>query len=185
MYIYIDESGTHIREGEFSVALVYIIIEDLENIENAILKAENFLRINSFHWSKHNWKIRETFIQLLCKKDFTVKIAIVKNPFNGECFERVIKSLLIEKKIKNVVIDGCKPKWYASRLKKILRDYNISVKKMRTGNDKSFPCLRLADTFAGLSRNYWNNPSDERIKKLYKLASKKITTQLVGGQVAE
>ena len=68
------------------------------------------------------------------------------------------------------------------RLKKILRDRGISVKKIRTGNDESFPCLRLADAYAGLVRTYWDDKNNKKAKELYELANKKITTQLVSGQ---
>ena len=84
-----------------------------------------------------------------------------------------------------MIIDGKKPKWYSLRLKKVLRDRGISVKKIRTGNDKSFPCLRLADAYAGLIRAHWNDPNNKNAKELYKLASNKITAQLVGGQDTE
>ena len=48
--------------------------------------------------------------------------------------ERFIKimDMMIEKNIKNVYIDGKKPKWYAKRIKKILRDKGISIRKLRT-----------------------------------------------------
>lgn len=114
-----------------------------------------------------------------------VKAAIIDNPFSETSFEEALKSLLIERKIKKIIMDGKKPRWYVLRLKKILRDRGISVKKIRTGDDKAFPCLRLADAYAGLIRAYWDNKNNEKAKELYKLASKKITTQLVGGQVTE
>ena len=50
------------------------------------------------------------------------------------------------------------------------------------GNDRAFPCLRLADLFAGATRAYFDEPENKRAKKLYDLAYKRITTQLVGGQ---
>ena len=185
MLIFIDESGIHKKDSNSSVVLVYVMVEDIENIEKAILKAEKILKIASFHWPRHIWKIRFNFIRFLIKENFTVKAAIIKNPFNENSFEKAIEHLLIEKKVKKMIIDGKKPKWYSLRLKKVLRDRGISVKKIRTGNDKSFPCLRLADAYAGLIRAYWNDPNNKKAKELYKLASKKITAQLVGGQDTE
>ena len=182
MLVFIDESGVHKRDGQSSVALVYVVVKDLENIEKAILETEKTLRITNFHWTRHIWKIRFNFIETLLKENFTVKAAIIENPFSGNSFERVIESLLTERKIKKIVIDGKKPRWYALRLKKVLRDRGISVKKIRTCDDKSFPCLRLADAYAGLVRAYWNDKNNKDAKKLYELAGKKITTQLVGGQ---
>jgi hypothetical protein len=51
-------------------------------------------------------------------------------------------------------------------------------------NDESYPCLRLADAYAGLSRVYWNaGENNKNINSLYAMARKKIkTTQLVDGQ---
>ena len=183
MIIFIDESGVHKKDGKSSVVLVYVRIENVENIEKAILRTEKMLKITSFHWPRHIWKIRFNFIKLLVEEDFTVKAAIITNPFNQNSFEKAIESLLTERKIKKIVIEGKKPKWYALRLKKLLRDRGISVKKLRAGSDKSFPCLRLADAYAGLVRAYWDNPNNEKARRIYELANKKITTQLVSGQV--
>ncbi|MBU4338297.1 DUF3800 domain-containing protein [Patescibacteria group bacterium] len=182
MLIFVDESGIHKKTGKSSVALVYVMVEDIENVEKAILKAEKVLRITSFHWPRHIWKIRFNFIKMLIKENFTVEAAIIRNPFSENSFERTIEHLLIEKKVKKIILDGKKPKWYALRLKKVLRDRGISVKKIRTGNDESFPCLRLADAYAGLIRTYWDDKKNQKAKELYELANNKITTQLVGGQ---
>lgn len=183
--IFIDESGVHQQDGYSTVVLVYVITQDAENIKSAILKTEKTLKITSFHWSRHIWRIRLEFIKLLIKENFTVKSAIIQNPFNKNNFENALKHLLIEKKIQKIVIDGKKSKWYALRLKKVLRDQGVSVKKIRTGNDESYPCLRLADAFAGLTRAYWNDLDNKKARELYKLANKKITTQLVSGQIVK
>jgi len=183
MLVFIDESGIHKKDGKSSVVLVYVVMDNVENIERTILKTEKSLRITSFHWTRHIWKIRFDFIKALVKENFLVKTAIIDNPFSKVIFEEALKSLLTERKVKKIIMDGKKPRWYVLRLKKILRDRGISVKKIRTGDDKAFPCLRLADAYAGLIRAYWDNKNNEKAKELYKLASKKITTQLVGGQV--
>lgn len=183
--IFIDELGVHRKDGKSSVVLVYIMVENLENIQKAILKTEQSLGIASFHWPRHIWKIRYKFISSLIKENFSVKLAIISNPFSQNAFENALVSLITEKKIKKIVLDGRKPKWYVLRLKKVLRERGISVKKIRFGNDKSYPCLRLADAYAGLVSAYWNNKDNEKAKGLYELASKKITTQLVGGQAIE
>jgi len=132
MLIFIDESGVHKNTEKSSVALVYVMVEDIENVESAILKTEKILRITSFHWPRHIWKIRFNFIELLLKENFTVKAAIIKNPFNENIFEKTIEHLLIEKKIRKIILDGRKPKWYSLRLKKVLRNRGISVKKITT-----------------------------------------------------
>ena len=87
-------------------------------------------------------------------------------------FEMIIQSFVTEKYINNIVIDGKKPKWYSSRIKVNLRKKGISVKNLRTGNDRSFPGLRVADGLAGLMRYYYDNPTVEEISILVKRISK-------------
>ncbi len=167
------------------MVLVYVMVNDAEKLERSIIEAEKELTITSFHWAKHIWKIRQRFIQALQKENFTVKAAIIYNPFSEKRFEDAVKALLTERKINKIVIDGKKPKRYLLRLKKVLRERGISVKKIRMGNDKSFPCLRLADAYAGLIRTYWEDKNNEKTKEVYKIGSKKITTQVLSGQATE
>ena len=106
MLVFIDESGIHKKTGKSSVALVYVMVENAENVEKAILRAEKALKIASFHWPRHIWKIRFDFIKMLIKENFTVEVAIIKNPFSKNSFERTIEHLLIEKKVKKIILDG-------------------------------------------------------------------------------
>lgn len=184
MIIFIDESGIHRKDGKSLVALVYVVVNNLENIEQSIERTEESLKISSFHWPRHIWKIRNKFLIPLLKENFEVKVSIIDNPFNQKVFEESLTYLITERKIDKIIIDGKKPKWYVLRLKKVLREKGISVKKIRFGNDKSYPCLRLADVYAGLLSTYFNDQKNEKAKELYELANKKITT-LAGGQATE
>ena len=92
-----------------------------------------------------------------------------------------MKYLIIERKIKKIIIDGKKPKWYERKIKKVLRDRGVSVKKLRTLYDEASPGLRLSDALAGLTRAYYDKPT-KTIEELYKLLENKITAQLVSGQ---
>ena len=185
MYIFIDESGIHKQDGQSTTALVYVKVENLEILNSRILLAEKILKIESFHWRKQIWKIRKAFLVAIIKESFKVKIFFIENPFTEEKLEDALRHLLVERHIRNIIIDGKKPPSRVLRLKKVLREYGISVKKIRMGNDMSFPCLRLADLFAGLTRTYFENQTDEHAKELYKIARIKITTQLMGGQAAD
>ena len=182
MYIFIDESGIHKQDGKSTTALVYVKIENMEKTNKAVLKAEKDLNIDPFHWSGQSRKIKQAFLQAMLREDFEVKIFIFPNPFTQEKLESALKYLLVEKRITNIVMDGEKPHRNVLRLKKVLRDSGISVKKIRMGNDSAFPGLRPADLFAGLTRAYFNNQDDEKSKYLYNLDKIKITTQLMGGQ---
>lgn len=188
MIIFIDESGIHKSVDHSVISFVYICFEGAEQIENEILKIEGFLGIQKFHWSnfssKSGWELREKFLKAISKLDFTFKVAIMKNPINmATALEYSLGYLIIEKKIRKIIIDGKKPRWYGQRLKKVLRDKGISVKKVRTLNDESSAGLRLADALAGFIRSHYDKPT-ERTIRLYKLFENKITAQLVGGQIA-
>ncbi|MDR3642148.1 MAG: DUF3800 domain-containing protein [Candidatus Doudnabacteria bacterium] len=181
MLIFIDESGIHKKDGQSTTALVYVEVEHVDKVNQAVLNVETKLNIRPFHWAEHGWKIRKSFLELILREDFTVKIFIFRNPFSQEKWENSLKQLLTEKCVRNIIIDGDKPQRTVLHLKKILRDFGISVKKMRMGNDKAFPCLRLADLFAGLARAHFDDKSKDEAAKLYNIAKIKITTQL-GGQ---
>jgi len=184
MHIFIDESGVHKQLGNSTVALVYVAVENIDNLNNAITQIEKNLHIEPFHWNKQIWPIRFAFLKALSKENFTVKAAIIENPFTEEDFELALQNLLTDKLVRNIIIDGRKPSKYVLRLKNVLRHRGVSVKKIRMGNDLAFPVLRLADLFAGLIRAYFEEPDKKPAKELYYLAENKITTQTyLGGQV--
>lgn len=78
-----------------------------------------------------------------------------------------------ERSLERLHIDGKKGKNYERILKKLLRDKGITVKKLRTVNDMSYPCIRIADAVAGAVRYYLDNPS-RQANKLYKALEPKI-----------
>lgn len=182
MVIFIDESGTHKQTGHATTALVYIKIQNLERIERKILNIENDLRIKSFHWGEERWQVRNKFLSKIFDLDFTVKVVIFKNPVHPESMIEVIfKHLIIEKDIRNIFIDGKKPKWYEQRLKKVLRDKGISIKKLKTVRSESSPGIQLADCLAGLTRRYFDNPDEVDAKKWFRKLKKdkKLTAQFL------
>ncbi len=179
MYIFIDESGTHKHHGRSSIALVYLSIEHLEIFQKRVMEKEKHLGIKTFHWSHSSWPIKEQFITTLSKLDFIIKIALIKNPFyENEAYEYALGHLVDEKNIKTIIIDSKKDKFYERRIKKILRDKNIPVKKLRTANDESYPALRVADAIAGLVRYRDEHAGDNRINDMYKKITGKIVITL-------
>ncbi|OGE18857.1 hypothetical protein A3J19_04875 [Candidatus Daviesbacteria bacterium RIFCSPLOWO2_02_FULL_41_8] len=65
----------------------------------------------------------------------------------------------VEENIKKIMIDGRKPRWYNQRLKKVLRDKGVSVKKIVTvRKEQSSPGIRVSDCLAGLIRTNYDNP---------------------------
>jgi hypothetical protein len=155
MLVFIDESGIHKEIGHSTFVLVYIETENYPEIEKRIRETEKKLRIDYFHWAKSVWRVKEKFMNEILKLDFKAKIAVVKNPINpAQELERVLTHMIIERNISNIYIDGKKPKWYERKIKKILRDKGISIRKLRTVKSNQFAGIRLADMVAGLSRSF-------------------------------
>ena len=114
---------------------------------------------------------------------FTFKIGVFKNPVKiHEMTETIFQHLITEEKISSIYIDGKKPKWYERRLKKVLRDKRISVKKLRTVRKGSaLVGLQLADALAGLVRYYFDNPDRKNPKKWFNKfkKAKKLSSQFI------
>lgn len=174
-YIFLDESGIHKNNGITSIALVFVMSNDLETLNSGVLEAENKLRIKYFHWADHNWNFKEKFLRKIIKLPFTLKVLIFKNPFSLNHYERALKYTLVDQELGILVIDGKKSKHYQKEYKKILRDRGIILKKLVLGNDKGYPTLRIADFVAGLTRIYSEGPSRKEAKKLYEILLSKIT----------
>ena len=175
MIIFIDESGIHKKVEYSTFVLAYIETENYNLIEKQIEKIEKKLKIDYFHWSKTVWKVKKEFMEEILKMDFKVKIAVIKNPVKpARELERVLKHMIIEKNIRNIYIDGKKPRWYERQIKKILRDKGILVKKLKTVKASQYAGIRLADMVAGLSRSYFDKKNLEKISKYYQRLQKKI-----------
>ncbi len=182
MIVFVDESGIHKRVDHSAFSVVFVCIDDYESVEKAVLEIEERYRLNPFHWSDLPWKLREAFLCDIAKLPFSAKIAIVRNPITpAKTLEWALQHLLVERDIKKLYIDGKKPRWVERKLKKVLRDKGISVRKLRTARHDSIPGLRIADAIAGLARTFHDNPKG-RAKPLWDMMNKKITTRLAGGQ---
>jgi len=176
MLVFIDESGIHKKVDHSTFALAYVEFENYPDIEKRILEIEKDLNIDFFHWAETVWNIKEKFMNEILKLDFKVKIAIVKNPVDPTNeLEKVLNHTIVEKNIRNIYIDGKKPKWYGNKIKHILRDKGISVKKLITVKDSQTAGIRLADMVAGLARSYYDKKKpEERFSKYFKKLQKKI-----------
>jgi Fe2+ transport system protein B len=177
MHIFIDESGIHKSTGHSVIVLVYIETKDLEALEETIIKAEEKLHIEYFHWSATVLKVKENFLKSILKEDFTIKIAVFSNPIHIQReLEQSLQHMIVEKNIYRIVIDGKQPKLYSQRIKKVLRDKGITVKKLRTANDEQVPALRLADAIAGLIRSHLDDKT--KFEAIYKQIEKKIVLNI-------
>lgn len=175
MIIFIDESGIHKKIEHSSFVLVYVETEYYDLLEKRIQEIEKKLKIDYFHWAETAWPVKKKFMEEALSLDFKVKIAIVSNPVKpAEELERILTHMIVEKNIRNIYIDGKKPKWYAAKIKKILRDKGISVRKLRTVSISQYAGIRLADMVAGLARSYFDKKNLEKISKYYERLKKKI-----------
>lgn len=154
MVIFIDESGTHKQTDHSTIVLVYVEVASLGTFDKSIVRIEKDLKIAHFHWTDERWDTREDFMKQLLELEFVFKVAVIENPIRVEKkLEEVLQHLVVEKNIKKIIIDGKKPRWYIQRLKKVLRDKGVSVKKIvAVRKDETSPGLRAADCLAGLTR---------------------------------
>lgn len=185
MNIFIDESGIHKNIDHSTTAVVYVEIGDLPKFETDFSHILEKLRICYFHWSEERWLIRNKFLKLALKLPFRVKIAVFKNPIHPDkMLELVFQHLIVETNISKVYIDGKKPRWYEHKLKKILRDKGITVRKLKTVRSEiTHPGLQLADAIAGLVRYHHDAPHEIDAKNwISKLKSeKKLFVELLFG----
>ena len=155
--------------------MAYIEAENYFLLENKIKEIKGKLKIDYFYWAETVWRIKEKFMDEVLKLDFKAKIAVIKNPANP-CreLERILTHMVIERNIKNIYIDGKKPKWYERKIKKILRDKGISVRKLKTVKASQYAGIRLADIIAGLARSYFDKKNLDKISEYYQRLYKKI-----------
>lgn len=170
MLVFIDESGIHRQIGHSTSAVVYVEVPNLEGVEEGVRKVLKKLDIETFHWAEHGWKVKEKFFKQVIDLDFTLKVAVFENPVNPDkMIELVLQHLITEKEVERIFIDGKKPKWYERKLKKVLRDKGISLKKLRTvRNEASSPGIQLADALAGLVRYHFDHPDKKDAKRWFR-----------------
>jgi hypothetical protein len=170
MVILIDESGTHRQDGFSVIALVCLeSAARLDGFDKQIETIEEFIGTKSFHWADRGWPFRRDFIKELARLNFTIRIAQLANPVQlDRSLEEILPFLIPERAIEQMFIDGKKPKAYGRAVKKVLRDKGITVKKLKTVNDQSYPGIRAADAVAGAFRYFLDNPN-KKAEELNKL----------------
>src|SRR3990167_7741116 len=168
MVIFIDESGIHKQTGHSIASVVYVEINNLEKFEHKLKKIEADLKISYFHWAEERWFIKNKFLSRIFDLDFTVKVAVFENPVKpASMLEVVFQHLITEKAIQSIYIDGEKPKLYEHKLKKVLRDKGVGLKKLKTVRSRSEVGIQLADSLASLIRYYHDNPEEKDAKKWF------------------
>jgi hypothetical protein len=121
------------------------------------------------------WEIKRKFMERALTFDFSVKVAVVKNPIQAvHVLQRAMEHMIVERNIKQIIIDGKKPKWYERIVKKTLRDKGVSIKKLKTVKGAQYAGIRVADMVAGLTRVYADGKNLPKISPYYKQLKKKI-----------
>lgn len=175
MLVFIDESGTHRQSGYSVIALVCVSNTDaLERLNDNVLSLEQAIGTTYFHWADRGWPFRREFVQGIAKLDFTIRLAQLTNPIKlDQSLVDTLPYLLPERTIDRLFVDGKKSKQYVRTLKKLLRDKGISVKKLKTVNDTSYPAIRIADAVAGTYR-YYLDRQNKRANSLYSMLEPKV-----------
>ena len=175
MLVFVDESGTHRQHGYSVIALICVAdSQTMEELDKDVLMIERVIGTTDFHWAYKGWPFRREFIQGIAKLTFTIRLAQLTNPIKlDQELINTLPYLLPERNLERLFIDGKKGKNYERSLKKLLRDRDITVKKLRTVNDAAFPCIRIADAVAGAARYYLDNPS-RQATQLYQALEPKI-----------
>lgn len=175
MYIFIDESGTGSKVGHATIAIVYLEVKNQSKFESGYKKVLKELRLDSFHWAEHGWKVRQKFVNKILDLDFIYKVALFENPINiNDMYDSVFQQLITERNIKNIYIDGKKQKWYERKLKMVLRDKDIKISKLKSvRKEDSYGGLQIADSIAGLTRYNVDNLSSQDASILIKRLKKR------------
>jgi hypothetical protein len=174
MLVFIDESGIHKPIGYSTFVMVYVTELDYTILEQQVLQLEKSMNLKSFHWAQSSWAVKEKFMERALMFHFKAKIIICPNPVHTQnVLEKMLLQMLIENDIHQVIIDGKKPKGYERRIKKVLRDKGISVRKLKTVHDAQSAGIRLADMAAGLSRTYFDGKNSAKITPYFELLKQK------------
>jgi len=104
------------------------------------------------------WKIKFEFLKLISESDLNFKIKILINPIDQEkelteCFLDFMK----DNKNDYTFIDGKKSKRYENKIKKYLKDSNLSIKNIKTIKSNNSSGIKMADYIAGFFRYYFDN----------------------------
>lgn len=178
MIIFIDESGVHRPTGHSVFALVLIKSIDIQFVEEKVISVEKKLDIESFHWADSAWPVKIKFFNQILSLPFTFIIEIFNNPVKQDkALEEVIIKNCDPGVSNSIYIDGAKPRWYISRIKKTLRDCGIPIHSVKMTSDERSTGLRLADLVAGLIRAYVDGSRKSDLLKMYKKLLKKQNPQ--------
>ena len=173
--IYIDESNILSKVGNSIYVAVCILYADKDTFIQKIVGIEEDLNISYLHWVDMPWKLRIALAKKIRNLNFTCKIASYRNPIHPD---RILQDFLFEiiscdNSIFRIIIDGKKSKRYVNKLKTVLKNRGIRMKKIIFSDDKNEPVIRLADFMAGMYRSFLDNQNEQN-GYIYKILKHKI-----------
>lgn len=182
MFVYIDESGIHRPTGYSVFAAVYIKEENLSLVNASIRGIENQLGIPYFHWADLSWSVKQKFYNAVKDLPFRFKVCTFSNPIKPEsALYDFLDLVLSENGFNTIYIDGVKPKWYVSRIKRTLQAHGRSIAKLRLYPSSTVEGLRLADMIAGIFRLHADG---SKHPDLHKMQSYLLKTKTPSGEGA-
>ncbi len=161
LYCYVDETG---QDGLHNFFLVSVVITDTtrkDRLEKQLEEIEKETGKNKLKWTKTKTSIRKTFIEKICKiKDLKNSIFYSMYP-DGQAYTHltslsIAKAVLAKKETHysvTVIIDGLTKK-DTEKVRRDLKQLHIRYDNIRGMKDEQSVFLRLADCFAGFTRDY-------------------------------
>lgn len=184
LYCFVDESGEpgpHITNNRYFIASIVVFQSKTEvsncdkaidNLRKVLGKPANF----EFHFVHNSMKIRESFINLISKYDYTFATVAIEKASKANLAnptymaKELVKCLPATNEKIFVLLD--KNKLLYAEFKKELKN---RYKKYRCAqaNSASVNCLQIADYITSISKN--ELLSKGKTKNFYKKISKKCT----------
>ncbi|TSC83692.1 MAG: hypothetical protein G01um101416_1187 [Microgenomates group bacterium Gr01-1014_16] len=167
LYCFVDETGQDTEGKFFCVVAILTKSEKVDELRQNLINTEIKTKKISSKWGKTNVKVRQNYLQNAIshvKKSSRVYFAVFHNSkeftaLTAFTITQVIS--LYSKGGKNswfIIIDGLNSVEQDKTLR-IVKNYYINYRKISGKTDQSEPILRLADSFAGLIRDYEEHQS--------------------------
>ena len=161
LYCYVDETG---QDGLHTFFLVSIVITDQDrkdNLENRLIEVEKKTGKNKTKWTKEEFEIRVAYIKEIAKIN-TLHASIFYSLYKDNKEYLHLTSLSIAKAVLakgekdykvTVIVDGLTKK-DTEKMRRDLKQLQISYSNIRGMKDEQSAFLRLADCMAGFIRDY-------------------------------
>lgn len=172
----IDESGVTSKIGHTTYSFVFILIENIKEIDTRIKYIEEELGIGYIHWSEMSWKRRMIVAKAIENINFSSLVYLMENPVSPDIELLNIFNKFYNRDIRCIkfYIDGDKPQRFIKKIKNEVNRSGVGHNKVSVLDDKKFAGLRLADFIAGAVRHFYDNDSNDEKSPVFKLIKNKL-----------